>query len=285
MKAALAGHGRLRWVIIALALVIAAIAAFAVPGTTSAFVAKVTNSKDTASTASLFSCTAAAAQDSSTAVFQYSLTEASGSTVAVDSSGKGNNGTYQGSMVSSTATPIACPRDRGGAYVLDGSTSYISTSTQGTAPSTYSEEVWFKTTVAGGRLIGWGTQQTGSSGQEDRSVYVSTTGQLVFATYSNGNQSLTTPKTYTDGAWHHVVATQSPTTGMMLYVDGAIVMSNATYTGAEPSTGYWRIGYDNLGGWPNSGTNYYVTGSMRFAAVYSSVLSAQQVSDHYSIGK
>lgn len=264
-------------------------AAIGVPATTSGYVASIADTAGTAVTATYFHCPDALAVDAGSALFQYAFTDTAGSTTAVDASGHGNDGTYQGSMTTDASTPIACPRDGGSAYVLDGSTSYVSTPVKTAPPTTYSEELWFRTTKHGGRLIGFGTAQTGTSGQEDRAVYVNTVGQIVFATYSGMNQTVASPagRDYADGAWHEVVATQSPSTGMTLYLDGVAVAANSAYTGAEADGGgWWRIGYDNLAGsWPKSGTDWYVAGAMRYAAVYTVALTAQQVATHYAAGK
>jgi len=252
--------------------------------TRSAFTAKVTNGSNSAGTASSFTCASAVDVDNANALFTYQLAEATNAKTAVDDSGRAANGTYQGTMATTTATPKACPRDTGGAYVLDGSSSFVSTPTMYRNPTTFSEEVWFRTTVAGGLLIGFGSNPVAVSGQHDRQVYLNTSGQLVFGAYSNATQVVTSPRAYSDGAWHHVVATMSATTGMRLYADGALVASNASYTAAENATGYFRVGYDTISGWPGAG-NYSFTGSMRFAAVYSSVLSATQVANHYNAGR
>ncbi len=269
--------------------VLAVAALAAVAGTTplamAGFTASVNNGTNTVATAQYFTCTAAAAADKGTALFQYPLSEASASTSATDTSGNAATGTYRGAMTTASTPPLACSRDAGGAYVLNGTTSYLTTPTKYVNPTTFSEEVWFKTSTAAGKLIGFGASQTGSSSQYDRHVYISTTGQLVFGTYNGGIQILTSPSAYTDGAWHQMAATMSPTTGMRLYVDGALVASNAAYTAPENYSGYWRIGYDNTNAWSNNGTNYFFNGSLRYAAVYSSVLTAQQVQNHYVAGR
>jgi len=252
--------------------------------TRSAFSATVANSGNTAATAPYFTCAAAVAADASNAVFAYRLTEASGATTAADSSGKGFPGTYQGSMTAATPSPNACKRDAGSSYVLNGSTSFVSTPSSVKNPTTFSEEVWFRTTVAGGLLIGFGSNQVATSGQHDRSVYLNTAGQLVFGAYNGTTQVVTSPSAYTDGKWHHVVATMSAATGMRLYADGALVASNAAYTAPENYTGYWRVGYDTISGWPGAPANFFFTGSMRFAAVYSTVLTPTQVANHYAAG-
>lgn len=252
--------------------------------TRSAYSASVVNNGNSAATAPYFTCTAAVGADTANALFAYRLTEASGATTATDWSGKGQNGTYQGSMTT-TAGPNACPRDTGSSYVLNGSTSFVATPKSYANPTTFSEEVWFKTTVAGGMLIGFGSNQVSTSGQHDRQVYLNTGGQLVFGTYNGTTQVVTSPKTYTDGAWHHVAATMSPTTGMRLYVDGTAVASNTAYTAPENYTGYFRVGYDTVSGWPGQPSNFFFTGSMRYAAVYSTVLTPTQVANHAAAGR
>jgi hypothetical protein len=249
------------------------------------FTAKVTNGTNTVVTAPYFKCTDAEAADKSGALFQYYLNEPSASTTAADSSGAGNAGTYQGSMTTSTASPLACSRDTGGAYVLNGTSSFVSTPKSYANPTTFSEEVWFKTNVAGGLLIGFGGSQVATSGQHDRQIYLNTTGKLVFGAYNNSVQVLTSPAAYNDGKWHQAASTMSAATGMRLYVDGALVASNTAYTTPESYTGYFRVGYDTTSGWPGTASNYYFTGSMRYAAVYGTVLTAQQISNHYAAGQ
>ncbi|MCJ1712746.1 LamG domain-containing protein [Curtobacterium sp. VKM Ac-2922] len=253
--------------------------------TRSAFSAKVTDSSNTAGTAAYFTCASAVDADDAGATFRYRLGEATGAKTAADSATTAANGTYQGSMVAATPSPIACPRDTGSAYVLNGSTSFVSTPTAKANPTTFSEEVWFRTTVAGGLLIGFGSNQVAVSGQHDRQVYINTAGQLVFGSFNATTQVVTSPNAVTDGAWHHVVATMSAATGMRLYLDGSLVASNAAYTTPENYTGYWRVGYDTIANWPGQPANFSFTGSMRFAAVYTSVLTPAQVANHYAAGR
>lgn len=253
--------------------------------TRSAYSARVTNSANTAATAPYFTCTGAVGADTANALFAYRLTEASGSRTATDWSGRGANGTYQGTMTATTPSPNACPRDAGSAYALNGSTSYVSTPRSYANPTTFSEEVWFRTTVAGGMLIGFGSSQTGASSQHDRKLYLTTSGQLAFGTYTgSATQVLTSPSAVNDGKWHHVVATMSPTNGMRLYVDGTLVASNTAFKAAENFTGYFRVGYDIVSGWPGSSANPYFTGSMRYAAVYGTELTASHVAAHAAAG-
>ncbi|GAA4681545.1 LamG domain-containing protein [Frondihabitans cladoniiphilus] len=256
-----------------------------VPSSSAGYIAKITNSTDTAATAPYFTCATAATADKSTAFFQYALNDSTASTSAVDASGNARTGTYTGTRATSTTTPQSCSRDTGPAAVFNGSTNQVTTPTQlSTAPATFTLEVWFKTTVAGGKLIGYGNSQSGSSGQYDRHLYISTTGALIFGVYNGGVNTITSPLAYNDGLWHDAIVTFSASTGSLMYVDGKLVASNTSYTAGEAHAGYWRIGYDNLSGWPNAAANYWFTGSMRFAAVYTSVFTPAQVSAHYAAG-
>jgi hypothetical protein len=251
------------------------------PGSSAAFIGKIANSTNTAATAPFFTCAGAVANDKSSALFTWPLNEASGATTAADTAAGSYPGAYQGTTTTSTTAPLACPRDTGGAYLLNGTTNYVTTAKSFVNPQTFSEEVWFKTTVAGGKLIGFGSSQTGASGSYDRHLYINTLGQLVFGTYNGAADVVTSTAKVNDGSWHQAVGTFSTAAGMSLYLDGSLVGSNAGYTVAQNFTGYWRVGYDSLSGWPSAGSLFF-SGSMRFASVYTTVLSAAQVSQHYS---
>ena len=141
----------------------------------------------------------------------------------------------------------------------------------------YSEEAWFKTsTTSGGKIIGFGSNRTGSSGSYDRHVYMQDDGKLVFGTWTGQMNTITTPAAYNNDQWHHVVATQSGD-GMKLYVDGVLVGTNPQ-TQAEGYTGYWKIGGDNT--WGSSSA--YFDGTIDEVAVYLSELSATRVAAHFA---
>ncbi|MDP9048466.1 MAG: putative Ig domain-containing protein, partial [Bacteroidota bacterium] len=185
------------------------------------------------------------------AYFSYSFTGG----ISTDIAGS-NNGTLQGAP--------AAVADRyttsGNAYSFNGSSQYISTATSYIAPGpqAFSISVWFKTTIAGGYLAGFGSSQTGSSVSVDRVVYIGTNGQLYFGVAPGGTKStINTASTYTDGNWHHVVATFSTTNGSNMYVDGALAASNPALKTALSTAGYWRVAYDVLTGWTNGPATPY----------------------------
>jgi len=164
-------------------------------------------------------------------------------------------------------------------------TGLISTASPVPAPAAFSVEFLMRTTTTtGGKFIGYGGSPTGNSGAYDRHVYMLDDGRLVFGVNPGAVATLTSTKAYNDGAWHHVVATEGPN-GIALYVDGVSVASNASVTGAQVYSGYWRVGGDNLSGWPSRPTNNYLAGDIDEAAVYPTPLSAAQVLDHFKIAK
>ena len=171
----------------------------------------------------------------------------------------------------------------GSGVTLDGSSGQIVASQPITNPTTYSEEMWFKTTTDnGGLLTGFGSSPSGMSDERDRLVWMSNNGQLNFGVYNaTAEQTVVvqSAQSYNDGNWHHVVATQG-SDGMNLYVDGQLVGSNANGQ-AQSYLGYWRVGAENLSGWPNSPSSNYFAGTISDVAFYNSELSAGQVLTHY----
>lgn len=255
------------------------------PTASGAYLSRLTDTTDTAATNTYFTCRAAAVGETGTrAYFSYPLSETSGTTVA-DVSGNGRTGLYTSTGVAyGQAGP--CPRDSpaGRAITLNGSTGYVSgpNSTQ-TNLNTFSVEIWFRTATAGGKLIGWGNVRTGSSSQYDRQLYIDSTGLLEFGVYPNAVKTIASPDRVTDGAWHQAIGTLSPA-GQFLYLDGQLVASNTTVTTGQAGTGYWRIGYDNLSAWTNQPTNYFFTGSLAWASVYTYALTPAQAASHYVAG-
>ena len=76
---------------------------------------------------------------------------------------------------------------------------------------------------------------------------MSNSGQLYFGVRPDmgTRQTINSPQSYRDGQWHQVVGTLSAD-GMKLFVDGALVASNASVTKAQVYRGYWRVGGDRL---------------------------------------
>ncbi|TPW76908.1 LamG-like jellyroll fold domain-containing protein [Schumannella sp. 10F1B-5-1] len=231
----------------------------------------------------------AAVLDSPT--FSWRFNEGSGTTAA-DSGANARTGTLS-STTNVTRTSGSCTSGTSSYVTLNGSGSVNPTSaTANATPYVYSLEAWIlaPTTSTGGRILGFGNSQTGTSSSYDRMIYLNTNGQIVFGTYNGGYRTIAGTASLKDGAWHHVVATMDGSqlgltgTGMKLYVDGALVASNTTYLTSEATTGFWRVGLDNISGWPGAPAVGGFVGSIDSAAVYSTALTQTQVTAHRAAG-
>ncbi len=203
----------------------------------------------------------------------WRLDEAAGSTALADASQSRTPGTAFNGVTFGAASTVA----PGTAAAFDGSDDTLSSNKVFNNPRNYTEEVWFNTTTSrGGKLIGFGNQQSGYSGNYDRHVYMENSGQLTFGVWTGQTNLITSPRSYNDGKWHHMVASQSTTDGMKLYLDGALVGTNGQ-TDAQSYSGYWRVGGDSDWG----GDSAFFNGAIDEAAVYPVVLTQEQVQNHY----
>ncbi|MFE0694473.1 LamG-like jellyroll fold domain-containing protein [Streptomyces sp. NPDC059171] len=205
------------------------------------------------------------------------------STFAHDSSGNLDNGFMRnGPAYRQTPAAVAGPST---AIGLNGSNEYIYSNRRHPQPDRYTIETWIKTTTSrGGRIIGFGNLTQQNSSRRDKHIYMRNDGRLVFGVQSGGTRTITTSGAYNDGQWHHVVATQGPLgQGMSLYVDGQLRASNILVSGNQDYDGYWRVGGDNLSGWPSRPTSNFFEGQIDETAIYPTALSGSTISAHYAL--
>ncbi|WP_448626289.1 LamG-like jellyroll fold domain-containing protein [Geodermatophilus sp. URMC 64] len=271
-----------------IALAAAAVALLALPGAADAravFSASTGTPGNSFTAGSHWSCAGAAS--TSGASQYYGLQETAGPTATnTGSAGTAANGTYSSTGVTYGVAGPRCGTGEPNAVQLDGSTGQMWTTRAVTNPTTFSLQIWFATTTTrGGKLIGFGDGANGAtSGSYDRHLYMSNSGQLVFGVWDGTARILTSPAAYNDGRWHLATATFSGTSGTTLYVDGVQVGRDVTATVAWNYTAYWRVGYDNLNGWPNAPASFWFAGSLAHAAVFPAVLSATEVANQYGAG-
>ncbi len=182
-------------------------------------------------------------------------------------------------------------RGAGGAIIGDGNTAtsfngtdaaQSATRTSQPGPDNYTLEAWVKTTsTSGGKIIGFGDNPSGNSGAYDRHIYMTNSGRIVYGVYNNGFHAVGGPTAYNDGEWHHVVATLG-SGGMVLYVDAKRVGRDSGTTAGHPYSGYWRLGGDNLNGWPDQPSSFNFQGAVDEVAIYDSALTSTQVGKHYT---
>lgn len=189
-----------------------------------------------------------------------------------------NNGTLQGAPTATTNRFNIS----NSAYQFNGSTQYVSTANSFANPVVFTVSIWFKTNTAGGKLIGFGSSQTGVSANADRHIYMANDGRIFFGVKPGGTfKTVNSTATYADGNWHMATGVLSAS-GMVLYIDGVSVAQDVTTTTAENYTGYWRLAYDNMDLWPSTPTNRYFTGSLDDAYIYGRALSAAEVTQLYN---
>ena len=214
----------------------------------------------------------------------YRLQDVWGSTASnTGTSRSAGNGTYAGDLVSTSSGP-PCGANDSRAIVFNGTNGQMYSTQAVAGPQSFSVQLWFNTrTTNGGKLIGFGNGTDGDiSGAYDRHVYMTNSGQLVFGIFPTTIYTVSTSRAYNDGGWHMVTATFSASTGMRLYVDGSLI-SSAPAPAAENTTGFWRVGYDNLNTWPAAPRSNYFAGSLAHVSIHDKVLSAAQVGQAWQI--
>jgi hypothetical protein len=256
-------------------------------------IARVTNTGDSVSTAAPFSCASEVkgGPGFAAAYSSWPLNE-TGGLVAADVTGNGHPGTYSSAaglpvgVIYAQAGP--CPRDGALAATFDGATGSVVDSTGVATSAQQSDEVWFKTgTQAGGFMIGSYSSVLSAAGGADRVIYMTTSGQLAFGVYSGSVHVIFSPKMYNDNKWHLVDAVLSATAGTSLYVDGALVASNAGFTTANSFTTYTHVANGLLTGWTNMGNGSLPVawaGTMAFATIFRYPITATQVAAQYTVG-
>lgn len=161
-------------------------------------------------------------------------------------------------------------------------TGYAADVTSAAGPATFTEAVWFKTTTAGTLLGFTDTPATNSPSDWDRMLWVDNSGYVVFGVQSTSKVEVTSTSTYNNGSWHLAVGTLSSSKGMVLYVDGSSVASNASTTSAASYAGFWHAGWDDeSSGWSDPPTLPYFAGTLADAAIFPSALSKGQAASLY----
>ena len=199
----------------------------------------------------------------------WRLGETSGGTV-LDSIGFDDQDALAGVTRGTTGQAVGDPD---GASTFSGTaTGLSSTRTAVAGPQTFSVSAWFRSTsTAGGKIVGFGSNRTGTSGSYDRHLYMAPSGRVSFGVYPGSSRILTSPTALNDGQWHQVVGTLSPA-GQTFFVDGKKVGSDAGTTGAQDYQGYWRIGGDN--NWDGAP---FFQGDIDDVAVFPTALDRKQV--------
>jgi hypothetical protein len=195
----------------------------------------------------------------------YTFDEGSG-TVAKDTSGKGNNGTINGSTSWVAGT-------KGGALMLGG-TGYVvidGVAKSIPADNNFTVSAWIKTKGTSGYVV---------ASNDSASGHVFTIGpgsggylQVV------ANSSRTYPPAINDDEWHLITYVRDGTTAS-IYVDGMLV-GTETPSGTPSTQTRWSIGQE----WDDATPSDFYTGAVDDVRIYARPLSAEEVAGLFGLTK
>ena len=207
----------------------------------------------------------------------WKFDEGSG-TVAIDSSGNGNNGTINGNPVWGTGSPV-----NGSSYLdMDGVNDYVDINHYLSLPQ-YTAAMWFRIdSSTGNRDLfsafnsseghGLLLEFRGSDSPIDRIRYIH---RYPLGTAGQTNESYYTTTTYGDGQWHHLAAVRPSGSTRLLYVDGNQVASTSSL-GAFDQPGKVLVGMMRPG---STGDYRYWNGGIDDVRVYNRALSAAEIAN------
>lgn len=199
---------------------------------------------------------------------------------AVDSSGNGRNGAYNGDVA--LGQTGALTGDANTAVLTDGTTGYVSVGDAGVAAATrLTIETWVYPTAStagtvvaatqGGNFLFLAYNPTGAGGAGAKTFGVRTA-----ANGGGGTTTIQTLNTYAQNAWYHVVFVYTGS-GRAIYINGALENSDTDTTHWGTIGTDWRIGT------LPSGANWF-TGKLDEVAVYAAALTASEINEHYQVG-
>ncbi len=227
-------------------------------------------------------------------VLFWRFSETAGTTVA-DSSGNGNTGVASGGYTRNT-TPGAFSTDTDPAITFTAASNgkVVGANPIGIPSGTASRSVsaWFKTTTTGQQALtsyGCTSGVSGCSAGQNFGLFVLSANQLMTWGWGGGEDLTfsTTPVTSNveDGNWHEAVETYNGSTNSMtVYLDGTSLGSQTPTTPLNtvaPGAQGFNVGVAVPVDDASNGGKYF-NGSIDDVSVYSSVLSAAQVTAQYA---
>lgn len=208
----------------------------------------------------------------------WRLGEASGSTVAADSSGTGRDGTYAGGVTLGEAGAPSSEVDTAARF--DGTDDYVTIPDAAafdfTGTASFTIEAWVKPAALDAtfrRVVDKEASGVGGWG-----MHLHTTSGLTVYRVNGGTvQTAAAPASrFTAGAWHHVAGTYDGTT-IRVYVNGVERGTGASGTAIPATAQVVAIGRSTDFG-------AYFGGTIDDVALYGSALSAARILDHYEAG-
>lgn len=153
-------------------------------------------------------------------------------------------------------------------FDFDGTNDYISAGNpnelQITGQLTIS--LWFKTSTTPSSNKYLISKGTGSYTQRNFGIWQSSTNTI--RAFINGvSAGVTSPLSYANGNWHHIAVTYTPSTSLILYIDGSVVDTN---TSSIPAAINNNTSDFEIGRWVSD----YWTGNMNNVSIFNTALPA-----------
>ena len=187
-----------------------------------------------------------------------------------DLSGRGNNCTL-------TVAPTYSSTANLGAFLFNGTSTYIYTPSFGTSlNTTFTYEVWFNSSAANGVILSEQGQLTLNSGWFDSNIEI-VANSLKLGFWTGSAEASLTLQTISTGVWYMVSMTYVGTT-LTGYVNG-VLANSASFTKGNPGTTYLPLG---AGCGTNLGSGAYYSGYIGTFKIYNQALSAAQILQNFN---
>ena len=141
----------------------------------------------------------------------------------------------------------------------------------------YTTGLWFKT-LGSVNDSGLFSTDDGNTANNDRNIYLNASGNLCADVFvSTPAETICTPQTYNDNAWHYVVHVFENKTGgeQKLYVDGVLNQTGTLKYSNRTAQTTVRVGYSSRA------ANTYFRGWIDDVKIWNRALSDQEIRDEY----
>ncbi|MES2388831.1 MAG: LamG-like jellyroll fold domain-containing protein [Bacteroidota bacterium] len=165
----------------------------------------------------------------------------------------------------------------GTAASFNGTSDYISLTTQTTLVAPFAYSIWVRSTDAeGGEIVAF----ENADATRGIHTFLNNAGRVVTAAYSAGAWKLVSSgEIVNDGKWHNIQVTLNAAAGLNLYVDGNLSATDASANTFPAVAGNWTFGkarIESIAGVP-AGTDPYFTGFESDFRLYSRDLTAAEM--------
>jgi RHS repeat-associated protein len=188
-------------------------------------------------------------------------------------------GTWSGTTMPTQGVSGALAGDQNTAVTLDGTSQYGSVANASGLNKTnnFSLELWLKRSKNAQVQAVAGKPLTTTTKSENYAIWIDASNNARFEAGSGTKSATVTCTAHPlDTGWHHIVGTFA-SGALKIYYDGSLCNSaTASFTTAGTNTSTFDIG--------RAGTANYYGGSLDELALYSTALTATQITDHYTKG-